>query len=288
MSHDNLDACIGMKIVEALPQIFKRTYPVLESGTQLLLAASLLRFHQIDAIPIGFQKKQKKHLAVLGYSCLSNLLKADPSWYKAFLEQPCENAAQELASITSNADIGRLLKLFDETKFGFAMVEGEFELGALVSLRDLLGLYKKGVFSTSLSLDQVASPIFSMPSNSTLRQVLEEMFKRRFRRIFLVDGNGEPRVITDRRIISYIFSTSRLDEVARTGTSPLNIAVDKLEAMQPPKLSGGTGVKDAASIMMEQIEECLVCEKGVITPWDVIMKPWKMAKLSLKSGQELP
>lgn len=132
-----------MKIAEALPHIFKRAYPVLESGTQLVLAASLLRFHQIDAIPIGFQKKQEKHIAVLGYSCLSKLLQTGPSSFKEFLEQPCENAAQELSSISSNANVEKLLKLFDKTKFGFAMLEGKFELGALVSLRDLLDLYKR-------------------------------------------------------------------------------------------------------------------------------------------------
>src|SRR5579862_2359936 len=107
-----------MNIAEVLPGIFKRTYPVLEPGTQLLLAASLLRFHQIDAIPIGFERAQKKHLAVLGYSCLANLLKTDPSWYKSFLEQPCEKAAQEIATVSSDTELSDLLKVFEKTEFG--------------------------------------------------------------------------------------------------------------------------------------------------------------------------
>lgn len=271
-----------MKIAEALPHIFKRTCPVLESKTELLLAASLLRFHQIDAIPIGFQKNQKKHFAVLGYSCLSKLLQTDPSQYKAFLEGPCEDAAQELSSISSEADIEKLLRLFDKSKFGFAMVEGKFELGALVSLRDLLGLYMRGLMSTSLTISKVGSPIFSMPGDSTLREVLMEMFTHRFRRIFL-EGDGKSNVITDRRIISYVFSTVRLDEISSHSPSDmLDTAVGKIDMMQPQNLPGKTKLKDAAALMMAQIEECLVSGKTVITPWDVIMKPWKMGKLELK------
>ncbi|MFI5421179.1 MAG: hypothetical protein ACHQ1H_09465, partial [Nitrososphaerales archaeon] len=79
-----------MKIEEALPQIFTRTYPVLEPKTQMLLAVSLLRFHQIDALPIGFKRTQKKRLAVFGYSCLKKLLETDPDNLGKFLELPCE------------------------------------------------------------------------------------------------------------------------------------------------------------------------------------------------------
>jgi CBS domain-containing protein len=272
-----------MKIAVALPNIFKRTYPVLESGTQLLLAASLLRFHQIDAIPIGFKKKQKNHLAVLGYSCLSHLLKTDPGLYMEFLEQPCENAAQELSAISADDDVEDLLDLFYETKFGFAMVEGKFELGALVSLRDLLGLFKNKFLATTLTIDQIASPIFSMDSSSTLRDLLTEMFQRRFRRIFL-DNPTEGKVITDRRLISYIFSTSRLDELAQHHhQNLLDTSADKLETMRPIRLKGRTKVSDAANVMTGEIEECLVSKKGVVTPWDVLLKPWKMGQLSLKS-----
>jgi hypothetical protein len=142
------------------------------------------------------------------------------------------------------------------------MIEGKFEIGALVSLRDLLGLYKKGLVNTTLSAGQIASAIFSMPTDSTLRQVLMEMFTRRFRRIFLGDDENA-KALTDRRIISYVFSTSRLSEVAHSPSNLLDTTVDKLEAMQPSKVSGKSKVKDVARVMMGEIEECLVCEKEV-------------------------
>lgn len=232
-------------------------------------------------MPIGLQKKQEKHLAVSGYSCLSNLVKTDATKYREFLEQPCENAAQELAAIPANEDIEELLALFRKTNFGFVLVEGKFELCAVASLRDLLLLYKNGIMDTSLSLDEIASPVFYMSQDSSLKQVLTEMFSRGFRRIFLEEEN-EDRVITDRKITSHVFSPSTLDEIVNRQIDPLETLASKLEATQPMKLPGMTTVKDGASMMRGQIEECLVCENGVVTPWDVVMKPWMMKKATFK------
>jgi CBS domain-containing protein len=266
-----------LKIAEALPGIFNRVYPILEPGTQLLLAASLLRFHQIDAIPIGFQKKQKKRLAVVGYSCLSALLKSDPAWYKAFLEQPCESAAQEIATVSADSEVSELLDTFADTEFGFAWVEGEFEIGGLASLRDVLSLYETGTITTTLSVDEVASPIFAISSDATIRDALTQMFERRFRRVFL--DSGENRVVTDRKIISYIFSAARLDAVAKFSADPLNASLRDVEAMRPKRIRGNPNLKEAADAMKTAAEECLVAEKGVVTPWDAIMKPWTMGRL---------
>ena len=130
-----------MRIGQALPQIFKRSYPVILPGTDMLMAASLLRFHQIDALPFEFKVGHKKRSALFGYSCLSKLLKTEPSNYGNFLKLPAKKAALQLATIDVESDISDLLTLFQNTKFGFAWVESE-KLGGFASLRDLLGLYQ--------------------------------------------------------------------------------------------------------------------------------------------------
>ena len=56
----------------------------------MMIVLSLLRFHEIDALPIGFNSRKKKKLAVFGYSCLSKLLDTEPKNYGKFLETPCE------------------------------------------------------------------------------------------------------------------------------------------------------------------------------------------------------
>lgn len=267
-----------MKVGEALPNIFRRTSVVLEPGTQMLLAASLLRFHQIDALPIGFEPKQKKKFAVFGFSCLSKLLETPPAEYKKFLELPCESASLELSTVDVVDSVESLLKVFERTKFGFAWVESD-KLGGFASLRDLLELYGNGILGSNMSVEQVASPIFSMPASSRLSDVLQEMFSHKFRRIF-VDGRNS--VVTDRRIIGYLFSASRLTEISKNPEKLLDAQLGDLDKTEPIRVNNESTVKEAALSMKDAVEECLICDSGVVTPWDIVMKPLKSGNLVVK------
>ena len=267
-----------MKISEALPGIFKRTYPILEPGTQMLLAVSLLRFHHIDALPIGLTPKQRKHFAVFGYSCLSTLLQTDPKKYGKFLEMPCENASLKLATLDHEESVDSLLDVFEETRFGFAWVNSPKQ-GGFASLRDLLTLYGNRLIESKLTVGNIASPIFSMPRDSTIKEVLREMFDHRFRRIFI---EGQHSLVTDRRIIGYVFSTVRLNQTFGRPETMLDAKLGDLEKMEPKKVNSKTSLKTAALSMENASEDCLVCEKGVVTPWDLIMKPRKMRKLKVE------
>ena len=117
-----------MKIGEAFPRIFQRTCPVLEPGTSVLLAAPLLRFHQIDAIRIWFRPKQRSKLVLSGFSCLSRLRETPPDQYGKFLELPCKSASLELSSIAVDDTLEGLLQLYAKSGFGFAWVESETRL----------------------------------------------------------------------------------------------------------------------------------------------------------------
>lgn len=267
-----------MKIGEALPHIFNRTYPVLEPGTQMLLAVSLLRFHQIDALPIGFKPDQKKKFAVFGFSCLAKLQDTPPKEYARFLEQPCESASLELSTIDVNDTIENLLDGFEKTRFGFSWVESA-RLGGFASLRDLLELYRNGILYTTMTVEQVASPIYSLPSKTQIKSVLQEMFNHRFRRMFV---EGKNTIVTDRRIIGYLFSSSRLSDASRQPEKLLDASLGDLETIEPNPIEGKTSINQAALAMKDAVEECLVCDKGVVTPWDLVMKPMLSGRLVIK------
>lgn len=266
-----------MKIEQALPQIFKRSYPVVQPNTEMVLALSLLRFHQIDALPIGFRPAQKKRLAVFGYSCLSKLLETDPEDYGHFLKLPARKASLELSMIGSDKEVSSLLQVFQRTKFGFAWVESE-RLGGFASLRDLIELYKDDTIETKLRLSDLASPIFSLPADTDIRTVLREMFARRIRRIFIEGTNS---LVTDRRIIGHLFSSSRLEETSENPKMMLDVTIGDIEPLTPQKTRGTVTAKKGAKMMENQTEECLVCESGVITPWDLIMKPLAQGDLEI-------
>lgn len=266
-----------MIIGEAIPDVFRRNYPVVQPSTEMILVLTLLRFQQIDALPIEFKVLQKKRQAVFGYSCLSKLLEMQPEDYRKFLKLPAKTVALPLSTIDADNKISDLLRIFQKTKFGFAWVESE-RLGGFASLRDLLNLYNNDTIETGLRLAELASPIFSLPRETDIKTVLREMFSRRIRRIFV---EGTTDVVTDRKIIGHLFSSSRLEETSSNPKTLLDVRLGDLETFSPEKVRGTSSAKKGAKLMADQRDECLVCEKGVLTPWDLVMKPLSRGALKI-------
>jgi len=172
------------------------------------------------------------------------------------------------------------LKVFSKTRFGFAWAELKSNslVGGFVSLRDLLSLYSRSVISTDLSIGDVASRnVFSLRSDTSLKQALEEMITRRIRRVLISDTG---RVISDRQIIDHVFSPARLEQVYATPPTLLDGKLGDLESTEPSKLHDDQSVKEAAELVRESAG-CVICRAGVVTPWDIIMKPWEQNKLRI-------
>lgn len=104
------------------------------------------------------------------------------------------------------------------------------------------------------------------------------MFNHRFRRVFV---SGDKGLVTDREIISYIFSTKRLSETAKNPETLLDAHLGNLERTKPVRIRKSATIKGAALSMKEANEDCLVCERGVITPWDLLMKPFASGQLKI-------
>ena len=132
---------------------------------------------------------------------------------------------------------------------------------------------------TELLLSELASPIFSLPKATDIKTAIREMFSRRIRRIFVDDANS---ITTDRRIIGYLFSSSRLEKASAKPETLLDAKLGDLETFSPQQVKGSLNAKKGAKLMASQIEECLVCEKGVITPWDLLMKPLSRGALKIR------
>jgi hypothetical protein len=266
-----------MKIEEALPQVFDRATPVLDPNTEVLLAVSQLLFHEVDALPIGFKPGQRKRHAVFGYSCLDDLLQTQPENYGSFLSSPCVKTAKELARIKADDDIESFLHVFLKTGFGFSWVESKTASG-FASRIDSLELYTQGLIDTEMRIGDIASPIFSLPGETKIDDALHEMFDRKFRRVFV---EGKNRLLTDRRIIGKVFSTERLPLASKDPKSFFDLKLADIEAVEPLRLKDSAPIKQAALTISKVQEETLVCETGVITPWDLVIKPLETGKLQI-------
>ncbi|MDG7020861.1 MAG: CBS domain-containing protein [Nitrososphaerota archaeon] len=274
-----------MRIKEALPDVFKKLYPLIEPKTQVLPAMSLLRFHEIDALPFPFvasKSAKTRPRAVYGFSSLARIMALKPGQFGPFLRQPCEVAAERLSSVSASGGLGRLLDVFAKTRFGFALVEDGRNLAAFAGLPDILPLYASGTLATSLTARDVGSPILSVPRQASLRQVLTAMFEHRYRRVFLA---GSDDFVSDRGIIGHIFKPATLNEMANGTEDILDISVSEVESMRAHRVASGTPVEEAARMLKETGPgQCLVFDRVVVTPWDVVMKPWNSRKLTISAS----
>jgi CBS domain-containing protein len=271
-----------LKISTAFPHILDRQYPSVRPDYPLLTILYLLRIKEIDAVPIAYPDERVDR-GVFGYSSLPRLMAKGPEGFARLLEEPCERASQELASVAVNEDLGSLLDAFASRRLGFALVHG---VGAarrrrsFVSLTDFLGLYGRSIVSTELLIKDVATPIFSMHRTASIRSALQAMFRHGHRRVFI----SEREFVSDRSVMEYVFSPFILEQI---GWDPrrdvLAAPIDTLQKVAPLVAGPHTSLRTAALKLKRDRGQCLVVGGDrVATPWDVVMKPWMKQKLRVE------
>ncbi|HUI01533.1 MAG TPA: hypothetical protein VLX56_07875 [Nitrososphaerales archaeon] len=267
-----------MKIREALPHVFNRAYPVLDPKMPMLPAVSMLRFQQIDGLPLVLDTSAARPRALHGYSLLKRLLALSQGGFWKFIERPCEDAAQSIGSVGADESLDRLFEVFLKERFGFAWISDTERTGVPVSLADVLELFKTGLMESDMKVKDVASPVFALPGMTPLRKALLFMFSHRFRRVFLSAGGT---FVSDRGIISHLFSPSVLHDLAANPNKLMDMPIADIEKSKPRRVPGRTTIKAAASSLSGDIGQCLISRGAVATPWDLVMKPWVAKKIRI-------
>jgi hypothetical protein len=273
-----------LKIGSALPRLLERKYPIVKPSYPLLTVLYLLRIQDMAAVPVT--EDGTKRRAVFGFSILPKLIELTPKNFDAYLQGPCERASEDLGCFTMNDDVETLLDEFKKRRLGVSLVCGEVrgeERTSLVTLVDLLRLYKTKHFTTDMSAVDVASPILAMPGRSSVREALQTMFRLRQRRVFI---SGEPMYISDRSIIErYLSPASLIRDRDGPDTGVLDGRIDGLKKTAPIEVALRTSLQSAAIRLRSEWGPCLLIkDKGaVVTPWDVIMKPWEAGRLTIRA-----
>lgn len=262
---------LQLSLRSALPNISEKAQPVLDPTTSVLAAVSLLAFHEIDAIPLAFQTGTWDRV-VSGYSSLARFMVLGPESFRSFLEKPCEDASEEFLSVSVDCAVEHVLETFMKGRLALARVDDREGTVGVVSLNDILGLYRDGAVRSELRARDVASPIFSMPPSASIRLALRAMLRGGYRRVFISDR----AFISDRSIIANVFRPAGLNAMTSGGRDTFEAPLGKLEASDAETISPDATMDAAASALMSRRGLALVCDRGVVTPWDVVMKPWAL------------
>ena len=220
------------------------------------------------------------------YSIISKLLDKDPSEYGAFLRSPCLLYCLSGGTTGRDSDLQSLLHVFETTTFGYAMIHDEIgKIFTIISVNDLLPLYDEGVLTSNLKVNDVAStPVFSMSRGSKIIDCIHEMTSRKFRKVKLANGRV---VISDKEIFSYLFSPDRLQRISKSPQHLLDGTLEDLGGAQVDWIDGSSSIAEAALVMDHTPAKFLLSNGGIVTPWDLIIKPWRLGSLRISKTSQV-
>lgn len=263
-----------MRLDTAFPQILERKYAVVKPSFPLITVLYLLRIQELAAVPLASDGKGGCR-AIFGFSSLERLVDMGPRRFASLLQRPCKYASSRIDCLSADQDLSELLDSFEAQGLGFAAVrEDSSPKTCLATLADVVELYERGLIRSDMVAQDVASPIFSMPGRTSIRDAVQAMFDHHCRRVFVSDEQG---YITERSVINYILSPWALVDCGWVGQKNLlNAPIGKLVRVAPAFVNPRLGLSEVAVKLREQKGGCLVLshQDKVVTAWDLALKPW--------------
>jgi|GEM_PF-1205437 hypothetical protein len=248
--------------------------------SSLISAGSMLKREEMDMLRLS-RNGILSDEALTGYSIISTIfsfiLYGNIEGIYDIMFQECGKISAVIDAIDGNAELSALLKKFAEVRFGHLLVKMNGVKHHL-SIYDVIGLYEKGKINTELSVGEVSSSVLSMPSYTTLPELLSEMIGKRVRRIFV---EGTSSFVSDRVLISYFFSTSTINMLRSQAKKIIDVRLSDLGPIDAISVNNDMKVADAAKLLARNKRDCLLCNKGIITHWDCVIKPFLMGKMEL-------
>ena len=265
---DSLSRIIDITIRDSVPQIFKRPYlSVLPDATLMQIAPFMAIGPQIyvdglivleGEIPIGKISSKQILLAIMNSKY--------PDWLKKTALQIMDTSE---ISLEMDYPLSRAIDIFNQTSFAFIPITKSGLVVTSLSVRDVLPVIMTTTFQGTLK--DIASPLVLISKRTNLKVALNLMFQKKIRNIIVESDNGYG-IINDRKILEFLFSQNgrKIMNMNSLGIQAVEIdLVDKLSAM---RVSDTTTVSKAAELLTDINTPCVLLNKSIVTPWDIVMK----------------
>ncbi|MGD0146092.1 MAG: adenylate/guanylate cyclase domain-containing protein [Nitrososphaerales archaeon] len=276
----------GPSISSLIPGLFKLHRPIADGNSPLVHTGFVLNTSEVHILPVmkGLRPRRDRRTglvlygALSGYSFLEKFMKTKPKDYSDLLRIPSREIAVWIGSVKFDNPISDLLHVFEVTKFGAARVSDR-DIHTVVTLADLVGAMRNHSLVSDMRVEQVGSQPLSISSDAEIREAVKMMLKFRVRRLFPQDRPGE--FISSRSVIEFMFTPERLQVARRRPEEWCDAKVSVLGTQSARVVAPGAPLNEAARMMGDEPDDCLVSESGlIISRWDLVMKPWKLGHLS--------
>jgi CBS domain-containing protein len=263
-----LDSLTDAAIRKALPQIFKRPYLSVPPETQLMYLAPFLAIGpQIYVDGLVVTKGDRPVGRVGGKQILLTVLDSNyPQWLQINASQIMDDSG---ISTEMDSPLGQALKIFRQTGFAFVPVTNKGMMVASLAIRDVLSVLAKTDMRQPLK--PLSSPLVQVSKKTDLKNALRIMFERKIRNLIVRDGSNN-YVINDRKILEFLFSHDGR-EIMRRGIAGISaVEVELIDMIPAVEIREDTSFRNAAELLMDVGNPCLLLGSSIVTPWDLVMK----------------
>ncbi len=165
-----------------------------------------------------------------------------------------------------------------EKRFGDALIiDDKGKPVGLLTLTEIMRALRRSIHSTGIPVRAVASPLITIQENSTLRDTLIFMIKKRARRA-VIKRDDKYHEISEREVLKYMFSMQGLQTIRDDPAGCLDVRLEECMTelwRELPEVEGSVDVADGwrrASVGI--LGALIVDHEKIATPWDLVVKPY--------------
>jgi len=270
------------------PGLFSISRPIITPDVPVIVAASILATYEFPILPVtkagappDVEKKEVKLFKAIGGLQIVRLMtESEPSDHYNMMWNPCTTTSMWLGALEYHDSLEKLLRIFELTGFGDARVNAQAPPHALITLEEVVSLYRDRKLKCKLEVGEVASRAIFVDPDTMLMEAMRTMCEKRIRRLFIHGKRGE--FVSDRNILAYLFSPKALAVAKEASDSWTNVKISSIPSTKASFVSAQATVEDVGS-MPEARHGVFVFPDGssIVSRWDLVMKPWKERQLSL-------
>jgi CBS domain-containing protein len=257
---------LEMPISDIVPHIFKRPVLSVSPADSLLQAGTFLAIGpQIYVDGLVVLDGQKPVGRIGGQHIIQYILQHQDGWFQSTASQIM---SQVPSVLEANEPLNAALDIFRRTKFAFVPIAIDGRVATSLSMRDILRLVA-GKLNTSVG--ELSSLLVSVKGSTSIERALELMLEKSIRNLAVRNGDGNIRIVNDRKILEFLLSY----EGRRVIGSPMGldaVSVDFLDLPAPKYVKRSTSAGIAAELLSDVNTPCLLCDDSIVTPWDIVMK----------------
>ena len=279
---------LGVTLSRLFPSLFATPRPITTPDVPVIVAASILSVYEAPMLPIvkvGAAPRHEKegvtlYQAIGSQPIIRPLTETKPSDYYKILWNSCTTTSIWIGALGYHDGLDELLRIFVLTGFGDARVDAPPSPPALITLNEVVELYRERRLRCELGVGEVASPAVVVDPDMPLMEAMNLMCERRIRRLFLREKAGE--FVSDRNILAFLFSPKGLKIARDAPDSWINLRLSDIDSMSARLVSPDTRVEDVG-MMLEAGRDVFVLSDSdsLISRWDLVIKPWKAGELGL-------